>query len=88
MQVDLSAVPANLLAEVLNKIPDLELSRTSLTIYQGIYTFSTMADTTNINKLKIDNNDLSLVPAEFLAKGVNRVGEVRVHQCQRVQITV
>ena len=47
------------------------MSKTKLTIYQGIYLFSRLAEAkTHINKLKIDNNDLSLVPPEYLSKGI------------------
>ena len=47
------------------------MSKTKLTIYQGIYLFSKLAENnTDINKLKIDNNDLSLVPPEYLSKGI------------------
>ena len=50
---------------------DIEMSRTKLTIYQGIYLFSKLAEAKiDINKLKIDNNDLSLVPPEYLSKGI------------------
>ena len=53
------------------KIKDLEMSRTKLTIYQGIYLFSKLTEAkAKITNLKIDNNDLSLVPAEQLAKGI------------------
>ena len=52
------------------KIKDVEMSKTKLTIYQGIYLFSKLAESTaKITSLKIDNNDLSLVPAEYLSKG-------------------
>ena len=51
---------------------DIEMSRTKLTIYQGIYLFSKLAEAKiDINKLKIDNNDLSLVPPEYLSKGIS-----------------
>ena len=47
------------------------MSKTKLTIYQGIYLFSKLAEAKiDINKLKIDNNDLSLVPPEYLSKGI------------------
>ena len=53
------------------KIKDLEMSKTKLTIYQGIYLFSKLTEErAKITNLKIDNNDLSLVPAEQLAKGI------------------
>ena len=47
------------------------MSRTKLTIYQGIFLFSRIseAQTSKIINLKIDNNDLSLVPPEYLSKG-------------------
>ena len=75
-EVDLSAVPANTLSKAINKIEEVELSKTSLTIYQGIYIFSIMSEETKISKLKIDNNDLSMAPADFLAKGANKLSEV------------
>ena len=74
--VDLSSVPANILAEALNLVQEIEISKCSLTIYQGIYLFSKMAEKTKIEKLKIDNNDLSLVPVEYLPKGANKVSEI------------
>ena len=47
------------------------MSKTKLTIYQGIYLFSKLTEErAKITNLKIDNNDLSLVPAEQLAKGI------------------
>ena len=47
------------------------MSKTKLTIYQGIYLFSKLAEArTEISKLKIDNNDLSIVPPEYLSKGI------------------
>ena len=52
------------------------MSRTKLTIYQGIYLFHVMSEGTKITKLKISNNELSLVPMEYISKGVNRLGEV------------
>ena len=36
-EVDLSSVPANILAEALNLLEEIEIAKTSLTIYQGIY---------------------------------------------------
>jgi len=75
-EVDLSAVPANTLSKAVNKIEEVELSKTSLTIYQGIYIFSIMSEETKIFKLKIDNNDLSMAPADFLSKGANKLSEV------------
>ena len=53
------------------------MSKTKLTIYQGIYLFSKLAETnTDINKLKIDNNDLSLVPPEYLSKGIASIATI------------
>ena len=75
-EVDLSAVPANTLSKALNKIEEVEMSKTSLTIYQGIYIFSIMSEETKMCKLKIDNNDLSMVPSDFLSKGANKLLEV------------
>ena len=47
------------------------MSKTKLTIYQGIYLFSKLTEErAKITNLKIDNNDLSLVPAEQLATGI------------------
>ena len=54
----------------------MDLSRTKLTIYQGIYLFHVMSEGTKINKLKITNNELSLVPMEYISKGVNRLEEI------------
>ena len=55
---------------------DLELSRTKLTIYQGIYIFHVMSEGTKLKKLKINNNELSLVPIEYISKGANSLTEV------------
>ena len=54
------------------------MSMTRLTVYQGIYIFSTMSDKTRTKKLNISNNDLSLVPSEYISKGLNRLVEVDV----------
>ena len=35
-----------------------------------------MSEGTKINKLKITNNELSLVPMEYISKGVNRLREI------------
>ena len=45
-------------------------------ITQGIYLFSLMAESTILQKLSLDGNDLSMVPPEHLAKGTNRLQEV------------
>ena len=44
---------------------------------QGIYLFSAMSEETSLTKLSVDGNDLSLVPAEHLARGANRLQEVK-----------
>ena len=54
------------------------MSMTRLTVYQGIYIFSTMSDKTRTKKLNISNNDLSLVPSEYISKGLNKLVEVDV----------
>ena len=43
---------------------------------QGIYLFSVMAESTALQKLSLDGNDLSMVPPEHVAKGTNRLREV------------
>ena len=43
---------------------------------QGIYLFSVMAESTALQKLSLDGNDLSMVPPEHVAKGTNRLQEV------------
>ena len=45
---------------------------------QGIYLFSLMAESTILQKLSLDGNDLSMVPPEHVAKGTNRLQEVRL----------
>ena len=47
-------------------------------ITQGIYLFSLMAESTILQKLSLDGNDLSMVPPEHVAKGTNRLQEVRL----------
>ena len=47
-------------------------------ITQGIYLFSVMAESTILQKLSLDGNDLSMVPPEHVAKGTNRLQEVRL----------
>ena len=47
-----------------------------MTIYQGIYIFHVMSEGTKIKKLKVDNNELSLVPVDYISKGVNMLTEV------------
>lgn len=37
-----------------------------------------ISEGTKINKLKINNNELSLVPIEYISKGVNSLGEVEL----------
>ena len=74
--IDLSSVPANLLAEALNLLEEIEIAKCSLTIYQGIYLFSRMSEKSKIKKLRIAHNDLSLVPVDYLSKGVNKVTEI------------
>ena len=75
-EVDLSAVPANMLAEAIIQVEDIEMSKTKLSIYQGIYIFSKLSEKPKTKKLKIDNNDFSLVPVDYISKGVNKLKEV------------
>ena len=75
-EVDLSAVPANTLAEAIIQVEDIEMSKTKLSIYQGIYIFSKLSEKPKTKKLKIDNNDFSLVPVDYISKGVNKLKEV------------
>ena len=70
-EVDLAAVPANTLSKSLNNIEEVELSKTNLTIYQGIYIFSIMSEETKICKLKIGNNDLSPKSLELVSGDVD-----------------
>ena len=43
---------------------------------QGIYLFSVMAESTALQKLSLDGNDLSMVPPEHVSKGTNSLREV------------
>ena len=45
---------------------------------QGIYLFSVMSESTALQKLSLDGNDLSMVPPEHVAKGTNRLQEVKL----------
>ena len=47
-------------------------------MFQGIYLFSVMAESTSLQKLSLDGNDLSMVPPQHLAKGSNLLQEVTV----------
>ena len=38
--------------------------------------FSVMAEGTKVKKLKMDNNDFSMVPVDYISKGVNKLTEV------------
>ena len=53
-----------------------KINRGFETIFQGIYLFSVMAESTALQKLSLDGNDLSMVPPEHVAKGTNRLQEV------------
>ena len=48
-------------------------------MFQGIYLFSVMAESTSLQKLSLDGNDLSMVPPQHLAKGSNLLQEVTVY---------
>ena len=50
--------------------------KTSTDYSQGIYLFSVMAESTALQKVSLDGNDLSMVPPEHIAKGTNRLREV------------
>ena len=58
------------------QIKDVEMSKTKLSIYQGIYLFSKLSEKPVTKKLKIDNNDFSLVPVDYISKGVNKLKEI------------
>ena len=61
------------LAVIVNDIPEVNLSQTQLTALQVKEVFKVMAERTKIQTLKINEVDLSSVPANILADALTKV---------------
>jgi hypothetical protein len=73
---DLSGVDPETLATCINQLEAVSLYACKLTNQQVIKVMARMSETTNLETLKVKNNDLSTVDPDTLARAVNNVKDV------------
>merc|ERR1719319_738619 len=73
---NLSSVDANILAQAVTQLEEVDLVNTDLTPQQVEAIFAALDTSCKMKILKIQNNNLSSVDPDVLARGVNKLKEV------------